>query len=66
MDDLYLLGYGADNDPLPEFAQESWREGWDEKILWDSIRFLARELHDLREESKIGSSDTPHVPYLDN
>jgi len=27
---------------------------------------VSRLLLDLRKESKIGTSDTPHVPYLDN
>lgn len=66
-DDLWLLGYGADEDPLPPYAQDAWREGADVTILWESIRFLARQVHDLREQGvKLEVPAQTPVPYLDH
>lgn len=60
-DDLYLLGYGAGTDPLPSVMRDarSLEEG-----IWFAVRFLARELHDLKF-GKLEDSADAHVPYLD-
>lgn len=63
-DDLWLLAHGKDTDVLPLTMQNA--SGGALGSVFAAVRYLAREVYDLREESKIGSSGTTHVPYLDN